>query len=221
MKGCVITAFHSQVVTGESDRTHRLHTNDQFKACNSAEGCVPASSSLRSHPRPRSVSSHPPSESCVSIRPHTHTVPVAGPALYWSLLSLFSWGLRGSGPLGHCVLSPANFHQSFAPPGAGTELGLAPAGGMECLVLDLARPTQGHHHQPGARDQQLASGGYAVLQCSLQHTRTDCRHHNTHSENSQLFIHCWHAFKIHLHSKPMITDLNLQFTSSILTMTSS
>lgn len=31
MKGCVITAFHSQVVTGESDRTHRLHTNDQFK----------------------------------------------------------------------------------------------------------------------------------------------------------------------------------------------
>lgn len=28
MKGCVITALHPQVVTGESDRTHRLHTND-------------------------------------------------------------------------------------------------------------------------------------------------------------------------------------------------
>ena len=170
MKGCVITALHPQVVTGESDRTHRLHTNDllsyQYKPVSQLKA---ASTSLRSHPRPQS-----------SLILHLNPVSASGPALcQWPGPRSIDLCFRFSAEeacevLGHwatvsCQLSPANFHQSFAPPGAGTELGLGPAGGMKCLVLDLARPTQGHQHQPGARDLQLASGGHAVLQCSLQH----------------------------------------------------
>ena len=71
MKGCVITALHPQVVTGESDRTHRLHTNDllsyQYKPVSQLKA---ASTSLRSHPRPQS-----------SLIFHLNPVSASGPAL--------------------------------------------------------------------------------------------------------------------------------------------
>ena len=151
-------------VTGHIVFTQMNFSTHPSTSSISAGGCGPAFSSL-SYARPHC---HPPSSALVTIRPRIRSVPVVGPALYWSLLSLFSWGLRGAGPVGHCVLSQATFTrvspgQSW-PPG---EWGMS-------LALDLHKDTGGQGPL------------VAVMQCcsAACSSAPHCSHHNMHQENN-------------------------------------
>ena len=128
----------------------------------------------------------------------------------------FRFSAEACQALGHwaTVLSPANFHQSFAPPGAGAGTELARAGPGPENEVPCTRPDQGHEAPaPG-------SDGHAVLQCSLQHCRTAVSITRTPKTTNYSFTVDTLVRSISP-VKPLMTDIPLHLTIYVLTMTSS
>ena len=145
-------------VTGHIVFTQMIFFPIRSSASISAGGFVPAFSSLRIFTQPHS---HPPSESSPSdLTPCQWPGPRS-----IDLCFRFSAEACEALALGHwaTVLSPANFHQSFAPPGAGagTELGRAGPGPEN--EVPCTRPAQGHEAPAPAGGLGPGSDGHAVM----------------------------------------------------------
>ena len=192
-------------VTGQIVFTQMIFYPIISPASISAGGFVPAFSSLRIYPRPHS---HPPS--CPHHQTSHHQASGRARAL---LISAFAFQLR---PARHWATGPlCSLQQTFTRVSRRRELEpgqswpeLAPARRMKCLALDLTKDMR-HQHQAV----MVMQSCNAACSTAVNITRTPKTTNYSFTVDTLL--------RSISPVKPLMTDIPLQLTNYVLTMTSS